>query len=170
MKKVLSLIISAILLVACFASCGGTHASAKALDGYLAPLKSGDFDEAVILSQNPFADESLELLEAMYKNFDYKIGDVTVKDGFADVAVSITMTDIGKVFSDYLAKAMSEGNVTEEMFYDMLLAEDAPIKTFDIKVNMYEMSGEWVLSEGAEELSDALTGGLISSLGGLVTD
>ncbi len=167
MKKILSILLASALLVVCLASCG-THAAAAALDEMLATVKNGDFENAYILADSLFYGEDKELLTAMYKNFDYTIGEVTETDGFALVSVAITMTDIGKIFMDYMAEAMSGNETSEDRFAEMLSEEDAPTKTFDVKVNMYEMGGNWTLSEGADALTDALTGGLLSAFEGIV--
>lgn len=166
MKKILSVVLASAVLMLCLASCG-THAAAKALDEILAPVKNGDFENAYIIANSLFSGEDEELLTALYKNFDYTIGKVTETDGTALVSVTITMTDIGQIFMDYMAEAMSGNETSEDRFAEMLSDEDAPTKTFDVTVNMFKVNENWTLSEGADALTDALTGGLISTFEGI---
>ncbi len=174
MKKIISLSLVCVLCLVCFASCGA-HPASDALEELLKSVKTGDFASASVIENSPFANEDDEMLTAMYKNFDYTIGKTTETEDGANVEVSITMTDIGQVFTDYMTEAMenamnSDWDADDTRFNEMLVSKDAPVKTFDITVAMVETDGAWDVSdsEANEGLVDALTGGLFSSLSGLL--
>lgn len=174
MKKFASLLLVCVMLTALFASCG-THEAAKSLDALLASVKSGDFANSSVLADGPFANEDDEMMTAMYKNFDYKVGDVTENGDSADVAVTITMTDIGAVFTNYMNEAFenaanSDWDADETRFVEMLNEDTAPTKVFDITVNMKKENDLWTVADENEAFVDALTGGLFSSLGSLVEE
>lgn len=174
MKKFTALILVCVILSALFASCG-THEAAKTLDALLASVKSGDFANASVIANGPFANEDDVMMNAMYKNFDYKIGDVTENGDGVEVAVTITMTDIGTVFANYMTEALenaanSDWDSEDTRFVEMLGEDGVATKTFDIKVNMVKESDAWTVADENEALVDALTGGLFSSLGNLVEE
>lgn len=169
MKKFTSIILVLALICICFVSCG-THPAATALDEVLAYIKSGDFANAEVLADSPFSSEDDEMLKAMYKNFDYTVGDVTETDGGVAVALNVTTTNLGEVFMNYMSEVLASELDEESLFIEMLNREDAPVAEFDISVNMVETDGKWTVAEDNETFFDALTGGLFSSLGGLTAE
>nr|MBQ5811396.1 hypothetical protein [Clostridia bacterium] len=175
MKKIISLVLVSVLLALCFASCG-THPAAKALDEMLIAVKNGDFAKAAVLENTPLTNENNEMLSAMYKTFNYSIdGVVAADDTTATVGVVIDTVDMGKVFADFLTEAIANVNNPEwgdeeAMFIEKLGAEDAPRIEFAIDVAMEKVDGTWVLADENETFIDALCGGLISSLSGLLEE
>lgn len=173
MKKIVSLILLGIILVTALCSCG-THAAATALDEALGSIKSGDFANAAIIEGSAFSDEDDAMLAAMYAKFDYTVGEVAENADGAAVKATITMADVGTVFSNYLTEAMAHSldenwDADDTRFNEMLTAGDVPLSTFDVTVNMIEKDGKWVVDEeNNDELLNAITGGLFSALSGLV--
>lgn len=172
MKKITSLLLCIVLLSLSLVACGGKGPD-KALAASLAQIKAGEFSESDLLADSAYAGENQETLTAMYTKFDYTVGEATVDGETATVAATITMVDISEVFSAYMVEAFS--HIAEEdwdadaaYFMQLLTAEDAATKNFDVTVNMVLVDGEWtVAEEGNDALFDALTGGLMSSLDGL---
>ena len=174
MKKIISLVLASVLLVLCFASCG-THPAAKAIDEMLLTVKNGDFANAAVLDSTPLTNENDEMLSAMYKTFEYKIGGVKESGDTATVALVIDTVDMGKVFASFLEEALAnmdnpDWGDEEENFIKALGASDAPRIEFAIDVMMEKVDGKWVIADENEAFVDALCGGLISSLGGLVSE
>ena len=174
MKKTISLFLSFALIALCLVSCG-THEAATALDTLLATVKSGDFANASVITDGPFGNEDDVMMKAMYKNFDYKLGEVTENGDSADVAVTITMTDIGTVFTNYMNEAFENANdpnwdADDTRFIEMLNEDGVATKTFDVAVSMEKAEGAWTVADENEAFVDALTGGLFSSLSGLVEE
>ena len=145
----------------------------KALDAKLALVKEGKFEEAALLEGRVFSNEDAPMLEALYAKMNYVIGESKVDGETATVAVTITMVDLSAVLADYMKEALShivEGDWDADgsYFMEMLKAEDAPTKDFPVTVHMVKTEEAWELAEdGNDDLKDALTGGLISSLGSL---
>ena len=172
MKKIISLVLTFALIAVCLASCG-THEAASTLDALLATVKSGDFANSSVIADSPFGNEDDVMMKAMYKNFDYKVGEVTDNGDSADVAVTMTMTDIGAIFTNYMNEALANANdpnwdADDTRFIEMLEEDGVATKTFDITVLMEKADGAWTVAEDNEAFIDALTGGLFSSLSGLV--
>ena len=177
MKKILTILLCAVRVCA-LAACGKPAEtkieaeSALALDALLAPLKSGEFANTSILADSAFANEDAAMLDGIFGKFDYTIGDVTEETDTATVAVEITMVDMGALFTAYLTEAMqqdSDWDADGSYFAEMAKGEDAATKTFAVDVQMVkDAEGVWTVSaEGNEALYNALTGGLLDSLGGL---
>lgn len=176
MKKILSILLCVSMLLA-FAACGGKNPAASdpaaaALDAAFSALKAGDFDATDILSGSAFANEDAAMLSGIFAKFDYKLGEVTAAEDTATVAADITMVDMGALFTAYLTEAMaqdSDWDADGSYFAEMAKGEDAATKTFSVDVQMVkDAEGVWtVAAEGNDALYNALTGGLLDSLGGL---
>ena len=173
MKKIISLVLVGALMALCLASCG-THSAAKALDEMLLTVKNGDFAKAAVLEGTPLTNENNEMLSAMYKSFSYSIGEVKEnEDGTASVAITIDTVDMGAVFAAFLEEAIAnmdnpDWGDEEANFIAALGAEDAPRIEFAIDVAMENVDGTWEIADENEAFIDALCGGLISSLSGLI--
>ena len=171
MKKLISLALAVLILAFSFASCG-THPAATALDKCLSYIETGDFANASVLENRAFSDEDDEMLKAMYAHFEYKIGEAAETESGASVTVTITMTDVGTVFSNYMTEALkhmldSDWDSDGAVFEQMLSADDAPLTTNTVKVAMVEKEGEWIVADENNDLLNAITGGLFSALNNL---
>ena len=183
MKNLFSVLLCAVLVFA-LAACGNTDtpdtprtpesASALALDALLAPLKAGEFSKTDILANSAFANEEEMMLSGIFGKFDYAIVGGEEGTDTATVDVKITMVDMGELFSAYLTEAMA--HVTEadwdadgSYFAEMAKGEAAVTRDFTVTVQMAkDADGAWtVAKDGNDALYNALTGGLIDSLGGL---
>ena len=178
MKKILALVLCALLVLALVA-CGGEKKSVSlddasaALDVHLASLKAKDFAATNILADTAYANEDAAMLDAMYTNFDYVITDSVIDGDTATVKADIEMVDMGAAFAAYLGEAMvhaadADWDADGSYFMELLKKDDATTKTFSVTVNMVkDAEGAWALGEDNAELYDALTGGLVGSLEGL---
>lgn len=176
MKKTISLMLCALLALS-FVACGEKTVTlteaAEALDKDLAALKAGNFSETGILENSAFANEEAMMLEAMYSQFDYKIGDSAINGDTATVAAEITMVDMGAAFTAYMTAAMehideADWDADGSYFAEMIKGGDTATKDFSVTVNMVkDADGAWtVAAEGNDALYNALTGGLLDSLTG----
>lgn len=178
MKKILPILLC-LALVFAFAACDKTpaatdSAAAAALEEMFSALKAGKFDDTDILEGSAFGNEDATMLEGIFAKFDYKLGEVTENGDTATVAADITMVDMGALFSAYLTEAMAhiddaEWDADGSYFAEMAKMDSAATKDFTAVVQMVKgEDGVWtVAEEGNEALYNALTGGLVDSLGGL---
>ncbi len=186
MKKLLSILLCAVLVFA-FAACGTpaktpaetTAAptveaeSARALKALLDPLATGDFADTDVLEGSAFANEDEMMLNGIFGKFAYTIGEAVENGDTATVKATITMVDMGGLFAAYLTEAMAHANDADwdadgSEFSKMAAADDAETKDFAVEVKMEKADGKWVVAkEGNDALYNALTGGLLDSLGGL---
>lgn len=179
MKKLFLILLCAVL-VSSFVACGtpaetpaAMAESARALDTLLAPLASGNFEDTDILAGSAFSNEDDMMLQGIFGKFAYAVGEAVEDGDAATVQVDLTMVDMGALFGAYLTEAMAHASDAEwdadgSEFAKMATADDAVTKDFSVEVKMTKADGKWtVAEEGNEAFYNALTGGLLDSLGGL---
>lgn len=177
MKKITALLLCLSVLVCLLAACG-TVSPKAALDKQFSALKEGNYTElGIFASGDSFTEEDQTMMKAMFKKLSYKLGDETVDGDKATVNASISMVDISEIFTNYLMEAFSHMSDTEEWdadetaFYDMIAAEDAPAKDFDVQVHMTKTEDGWAVDEkGNDDLINAITGGFFKYLSELADE
>ena len=147
----------------------------KSLEKMLNALKKGDLETLVALqgnegAANELSDEEKDLYKAMYGNLKFKIGKAEIEDEKATVEIEVTMIDMSKIMTKTMTEAM-KGNVTDVNAYmeDLIKDKNAETTTLRAKVPMELKDGKWVIDQDGDttDFLNAITGGMMSSLGGL---
>ena len=171
---VLSLVIISGILFASCSTAPGTSSStdiqeeettaveevktADVLYAYLEEFKSGKgmkdtYESTLIAGSNPFADlkfadeQSRTAMQTGMNRIKYEINNTTIVPDTesAECDVTITVLDVLKIKSDLEDK---EGGLYYDSFMNAIQAEDAPVKTYDIKLVMSfdADKNEWKIS------------------------
>ena len=142
---------------------------ASALEEELSALKNGTFEEGSYAANSPFANEDSATYSALFANFSYTVGEVTVIDAnTATVDTTITMVDLGAALMTYMQELTlhsGEENWDEDFseFYRILSSENATLATNNVKVNMVKTENGWTVSDDNSELKNAISGSISSS-------
>lgn len=173
MKKITSVLLCLVLLSLTLVACSSVGAAGSVLDTELSLIKQGKFSEVSIFSDSLFANEDADMLGAMYAKFKYKVGKEQIAENSAAVDVTITMVDMRAAFTAYVNEAKQhfddpDWDAEGSYFVELLRSGDIATKEFAITVNMVKVDEAWtIIEEDNEDLLDALTGGLVTSLDSL---
>lgn len=114
-----------------------------------------------------------ELLDELFSNFSYEIGDIQIDGDTAVVNVTITNTDFSEVVSQLVAKSIykafndtNEGETEEELFVRLISEANQAQKliTSDLALSLKNKNKEWTITLNGETL-DTLCGNLIPFMG-----
>lgn len=142
---------------------------ANALEKELSAIKSGAFADGSYAANAPFAQEDAATYAALFANFSYTVGEVTVIDANnATVKATITMVDLGAALMAYMQEISAhsdEENWDEDfaVFYQILSNENATLATNEVTVNMVKTENGWTVSADNDELKNAISGSINSS-------
>lgn len=187
--KILSLVVALVMVMTCFAACGGLspeQQAEKAVDSCFTALKSGDTQTATSYMKDSDItdlDDDEEdstvnetMTKAVFGKLDYKILSSTkVDDNTVTVKVEITNVDMKPVFTEFftqalqyaLANAFADPQPTdEEMNQKMTEIFDACISkeglatvTKEVDVKVVKDGENWII-DSDDTLANALLGGL----------
>lgn len=151
-------------------------------------IKEGDFEslglgELTADGEDGFDEEVLKKLITSIGDYDCKVNSETEDGDTATVNVTISTYDFSAWFSNSLSAAIGEvitlslsGNDSDEAMTEIMnkvfneqtdaIISAGKTKTTTLDIICKKDNGQWVVDEEAtgEELYDALTGGLLSSL------
>ena len=170
MKKVLVLLLTfcLVMLTAC-----GAPSPTDVLKADLENAKSSPEEIMGEIGEDGFGEEAMEQLIKKVLEFDYELGEEKIDGETATVETTITTYPFGQMFTNvvtnFITQAISSaGEMSDEdmakLMDDLLIEElEKAEKTYKktISIELALEDGNWVVQE-TEEMSDALTGGMIS--------
>jgi HAMP domain-containing protein len=182
MKRLPAIILTLILVILFFTSCGSKNPQ-DVLKSRMDALISGDFD-AIDVAQMSLAEVELskeeeaaqaKMWKALFGGMKYQIGESTIDGDKAKVEIKINTISMSTILSNYLVQAMS--HMFDEKQWDadgqellkLITDENAQRGDFTATVNMTKKSGSWTIDEENDEFYNALLGGIkdfADSLGG----
>ena len=197
--KILTLILSLVLLLALLCSCNSGKPYEKSLSNLLDSLKACNFDRAEEyvwgdgdlidgLDEDELTSQSRDFYKTMFSSLEYRIISSEMKDDTtAEIKVEITNVDIAPALEKFLEEAFSY--IIENMYggdddkteaeIERILAEcvkNTKLETFtrEVMVEVKKDEGEWKVVVGEADFADAISGGMLSSFkdmfGSLITD
>lgn len=170
MKKVLVLLLTfcLVMLTAC-----GAPSPTDVLKADLENAKSSPEEIMGEIGEDGFGEEAMEQLIKKVLEFDYELGEEKIDGETATVETTITTYPFGQMFANvvtnFITQAISSaGEMSDEdmakLMDDLLIEElEKAEKTYKktVSIELALEDGNWVVQE-TEEMSDALTGGMIS--------
>ena len=170
MKKilVLLLVVCMLTLTAC-----GTPSPTDVLKADLENAKSSPEEILSDISDSGFGETAMNQLVQKVLDFEYQLGEEKIDGDTATVETTITTYPFGDIFkqviTNFIMQAFANaGDMNDEdmakLMDDLLIeelnkAEKTYTKTVSIQLKLEDDA--WVVQE-TEEMSDALTGGLLS--------
>lgn len=170
MKKVLVLLLTfcLVMLTAC-----GAPSPTDVLKADLENAKSSPEEIMGEIGEDGFGEEAMEQLIKKVLEFDYELGEEKIDGETATVETTITTYPFGQMFTNvvtnFITQAISSAGETSDedmakLMDDLLIEElEKAEKTYKktVSIELALEDGNWVVQE-TEEMSDALTGGMIS--------
>lgn len=182
MKKVVSMILCAVLMLGVFAGCGAQKPEdvIKSEFKAISSLKDDEYTKVLgdSLGQSGLGTDNEEkLVEALLKNLSCETGKSTVNGDTATVSCKITNVNFGEAiqqgYQDALANAianmgtLSEDELTQQtsdILVDALVNADTSNKiTLDVNIELKKVSGKWEIQE-SDELTNAIVGDMINAM------
>ena len=187
-RKILSLILVVVMVVACLAACGMSpeKQAEKAVSSCFDAMKAGDLetaqtyiqDDEELLEKGESGDSAINsaMLEAVFEKLDYKILSSTkVDDATVTVKAEISNVDMKPVFTEFFTQALQYtfSNLTadpqpteeevnqkmEEIFNSCISKEGLETVTKEVDIQVVKNDAGWVI-DADEKLANALLGGL----------
>ena len=184
MKKLLTVLLSLAMILS-MTACG--QKPETAVKEFLDKCKGGNLEEIADYNDEVLEEEYTEIFKSIISNVTYKItGTEQTADDEAVVKAQITTIDMSETFQTIisetltwaLGQAFSGKEPTEEEAYDKMMEffnnsvekNKDKTKTFDIDIQVIKDSdGKWKVDVD-DDLIDALSGGLYSSVEEMLLD
>lgn len=184
MKRMLSLVLSAVLMIS-LAGCGGRESAEDVVKNAIEALKSYDTEKisAYWGGDSAIAEgdgqESEEMLQAIFEGITYEIVSSKEEETTASVEVKISNLDMSSVMGDTISELfvkllgdsfsggeqMSEEE-QEQLFNDTFLEKlksgeyETVEKTVTVSLTLTDK--KWTIDQDNNEAYDALTGGMLT--------
>ncbi|MDO4377928.1 MAG: DUF5105 domain-containing protein [Erysipelotrichia bacterium] len=178
MKKILTILLSLTMILSLTACAQKPETAVKE---FLDKCKSGNLEEIADYNDEVLDEEYAEIFKSIISNVTYKIsGAEQTADDEAIVKTQITTVDMSETFQNIISEtltwafgqALSGKEPTEEETYDKMMElfnssvekNKDKTKTFDLDIQVIKDSdGKWQVDID-DDLIDALSGGLYSSV------
>ena len=167
MKKTISLILCALLLVA-LCACGKTeNTPTSVVRASLDALKNGTSDDSSMFGNvGGIAGGDDAMYAALFGSLTYTVKGERVNGDRAEVDLDVSTADIPAALNAYLVEAGNHAGDDDwdadgSYFVTLLSSPDAARKDFSVTAHLVMTDGEWVLpKEENNDLLNAATGGL----------